>query len=49
MRRPYATDVPPVSSLERHIVTAGPNPVASRIHVLPPSIDTITPRSVPRL
>src|SRR5687767_8789887 len=33
---------------DSHIVTAGPNPVSSLIHVLPPSIDTITPRSVPR-
>jgi len=33
---------------ESHIVTAGPNPVSSVIHVWPPSIDTITPRSVPR-
>jgi hypothetical protein len=33
---------------DSHIVTAGPNPVSSVIHVRPPSIDTITPRSVPR-
>ena len=33
---------------DSHIVTAGPNPVSSVIHVWPPSSDTITPRSVPR-
>ena len=33
---------------DSHIVTAEPKPVSSVIHVRPPSIDTMTPRSVPR-
>ena len=33
---------------DSHIVTAGPKPVSSTIHVRPPSIEVMTPRSVPR-